>query len=118
MTLKGYADSGGVHGAIAYTAETVYQQLSAEQQDLARHIFLELTELGEGTEDTRRRVKIDELDAQSDEVRPLLTTLADARLVTTGEETVEVSHEALIREWPDCATGSTKIATGCGCTGI
>jgi WD40 repeat protein len=26
--------------------------------------------------------------------------LADARLVTTGEDTVEVAHEALIREWP------------------
>jgi WD40 repeat protein/DNA-binding SARP family transcriptional activator len=100
MTLKGYADAGGVRGAIAYTAENAYQQLTPEQQDLARHIFLELTELGEGTEDTRRRVKIDELIAQSDQVRPLLTTLADARLITTGEDTVEVAHEALIREWP------------------
>ena len=100
MTLKGYTDSGGVRGAIAYTAESVYQQLSAEQQDQARHIFLELTELGEGTEDTRRPVKIDELVAQSDQVRTLLTALADARLITTGEETVEVAHEALIREWP------------------
>jgi WD40 repeat protein/ABC-type sugar transport system substrate-binding protein/DNA-binding SARP family transcriptional activator len=100
MTLKGYADAGGVRGAIAYTAETVYQQLSSEQQDLARHIFLELTDLGEGTEDTRRRVKIDDLVAQSDQARPLLTTLADARLITTSEETVEVAHEALIREWP------------------
>ena len=100
MTLKGYADAGGVRGAIAYTAESVYQQLSTEEQDLARHIFLELTELGEGTEDTRRPVKIDELVAQSDQVRTLLTALADARLITTGEETVEVAHEALIREWP------------------
>jgi WD40 repeat protein/DNA-binding SARP family transcriptional activator len=100
MTLKGYADAGGVRGAIAYTAESVYQQLSADQQDLARHIFLELTELGEGTEDTRRRVKIEELITESDQVRPLLTTLADARLITTSEETVEVAHEALIREWP------------------
>ena len=32
LTLKGYADAGGVRGAIAYTAETVYQQLSPEQQ--------------------------------------------------------------------------------------
>jgi WD40 repeat protein len=30
----------------------------------------------------------------------VLKTLADARLVTTGEDTVEVAHEALIREWP------------------
>jgi basic membrane lipoprotein Med (substrate-binding protein (PBP1-ABC) superfamily) len=33
-------------------------------------------------------------------VRAVLTLLADARLVTTDQETVEVAHEALIREWP------------------
>ena len=30
----------------------------------------------------------------------LVTRLADERLVTTREETVEVIHEALIRSWP------------------
>jgi hypothetical protein len=38
MTLKGYADSGGVHGAIAYTAETVYQN-SLPRASLARHFL-------------------------------------------------------------------------------
>ena len=103
LTLKGYADSGGIHGAIAYTAETVYQQLAPEEQALVRDIFLRLTEFGEGTEDTRRRARLDELIAQpehADQVRMVLTQLADARLVTTSEDTVEVAHEALIREWP------------------
>ncbi|HSM70397.1 MAG TPA: BTAD domain-containing putative transcriptional regulator [Anaerolineales bacterium] len=103
MTLKGYADAGGVRGAIAYTAETVYQSHSPEEQAIARNIFLRLTELGEGTEDTRRRVSFDELLSNvedADEVRSVLTMLADARLVTLGEDTVEVAHEALIREWP------------------
>lgn len=103
MTLKGYADAGGVRGAIAHTAESVYQSLAPEEQVIARNIFLRLTELGEGTEDTRRRVSFDELmsDAENtDEVRSVLNMLADARLVTLGEETAEVAHEALIREWP------------------
>jgi WD40 repeat protein/class 3 adenylate cyclase len=103
LTLRGYADSGGVRGAIAYTAETVYQQLSPKQQSIARNIFLRLTELGEGTEDTRRRATISELISkpeESDQVRVALNTLADARLITTGEDTAEVAHEALIREWP------------------
>ncbi len=30
----------------------------------------------------------------------MLKTLADARLITTSEDTAEVAHEALIREWP------------------
>jgi len=103
MTLKGYADAGGVRGAIAHTAESVYQALSAEQQAIARNIFLRLTELGEGTEDTRRRASIDELvprAEQTDAVRRVVTLLADARLITTSEHGVEVAHEALIREWP------------------
>jgi WD40 repeat protein/class 3 adenylate cyclase/energy-coupling factor transporter ATP-binding protein EcfA2 len=104
LTLIGYLQSGGVQGAIAQTAETVYHDaLSTEQQALARNVFLRLTELGEGTEDTRRRVSIAELvprPEQEAEVHEVLRTLADARLVTIGERTVEVAHEALIRHWP------------------
>ena len=106
MTLRGYAESGGVRGAIATTAERVFQgELSADQQRIARGIFLRLTELGEGTADTRRRVARAELIPLDDatraaEVGVALDMLADARLVTTSEDTVEVAHEALIREWP------------------
>jgi WD40 repeat protein/class 3 adenylate cyclase len=103
LTLKGYADAGGVHGAIAHTAESIYQNLSPEEQAIARDIFLRLTELGEGTEDTRRRVSFEELSSSSEEpehVRAVLNKLAEARLITLGERTVEVAHEALIREWP------------------
>ena len=103
LTLKGYADAGGVRGAIAHTAESVYQNLSPEEQTIARNIFLRLTELGEGTEDTRRRASFDELVSHienADEARSVLNTLAEARLVTLGEDTAEVAHEALIREWP------------------
>jgi WD40 repeat protein len=104
LTLIGYLQSGGVQGAIAQTAETVYRDaLSAKQQGLARNVFLRLTELGEGTADTRRRASIAELvprPEQEAEVREVLQTLADARLVTVGEATVEVAHEALISHWP------------------
>ncbi|MGE5642405.1 MAG: BTAD domain-containing putative transcriptional regulator, partial [Byssovorax cruenta] len=106
LTLKGYADAGGVHGAIAHTAESVYQTLSTEEQTIARNIFLRLTELGEGTEDTRRRASFAELMSSAEnsgepsEVRAVLNILAGARLVTLGEGTAEVAHEALIREWP------------------
>ena len=49
MTLKSYSESGEVRGAIARTAERVfYQELTPEQQTIARSIFLRLTELGEG----------------------------------------------------------------------
>ena len=106
MTLSGYTASGGVRGAIAETAETVfYDLLDPEQREVARQIFLRLTELGgeTSTADTRRRVSIEELVSKPekrDMVHEVLLTLADARLVTTGQDTAEVAHEALIREWP------------------
>ena len=68
-----------------------------------RNVFLRLTELGEGIEDTRRRVAVEELvpqGASPEEVEAMLDRLAEARLVTLGEGTAEVAHEVLIREWP------------------
>ncbi len=103
LTFAGYRECGGVRGAIARTAEAVYLGLDAGQQQLTRSVFVRLTELGEGTEDTRRRVALEELRPEvgaSADLERLLRTLTDARLLTTGEHTVEVAHEALIREWP------------------
>jgi hypothetical protein len=101
LTLQGYADAGGVKKAIARTAESVYDHLTPAEQTIARGIFLRLTELGEGVQDTRRRVKLEELaqSKEQDSVAKVLKTLADARLVTTEEDSAEVAHEALIREW-------------------
>jgi formylglycine-generating enzyme required for sulfatase activity len=104
LTLAGYVESGRVQGAIAQTAESVFtQKLTAAQQTIAKNIFLRLTELGEGAEDTRRRVQLSELMPHAESkatIEAVLKTLADARLVTTDTDEVEVAHEALIREWP------------------
>ena len=106
MTMSGYASSGGVRGAIAETAETVFSdQFTYEQQAIARRIFLRLTELGDETSfaDTRRRAKFNELVLRPEEAETthvVLKALADARLIITNEDSAEVAHEALIREWP------------------
>jgi len=106
LTLSGYAASGGVRGAIAETAESVFQdQLDPAQRAIARQIFLRLTEPGDDgvMADTRRRASLSELIPTSGDeaaVREVLNSLADARLITTRQEGAEVAHEALIREWP------------------
>ena len=99
--LQGYAEAGGVKKAITQTAESVYDKLTPAEQTIARGIFLRLTELGEGVQDTRRRVKMDELAQATEQeaVKKVLKTLTDARLVTTEQDSAEVAHEALIREW-------------------
>jgi WD40 repeat protein/transcriptional regulator with XRE-family HTH domain len=106
LTLSGYASSGGVRGAIAETAETVFaDQLTSDQRSIARRIFLRLTEFGDESSvaDTRRRARLSELIPDTREAsttRAVLKTLADARLIITSEDSAEVAHEALIREWP------------------
>ncbi|UCE00258.1 MAG: PD40 domain-containing protein [Chloroflexota bacterium] len=103
FTLSGYHACGGVRGAIAETAESVYNdQLNQVQQELAQYIFLRLTELGERTEDTRRRATLVELvrqPAEAAQLRAVLNILAEARLIIVSEDSAEVTHEALIREW-------------------
>jgi len=118
LTFAGYRAAGGVKGAIAHTADLVYGELSPDEQAIARNIFLRLTELGEGVQDTRRRVPLSELVPENDTasvVEKVLTRLQDERLVTAEREYtvghgdaeateapiyVDVTHEALIREWP------------------
>lgn len=104
MTRAGYQASGGVQGAIAETAESVFtDELDSQQQQIARHIFLRLTQLGDETEDTRRRASFAELVPHAQNAQAVETTvkrLTDARLLTTSRDAVEIAHEALVRGWP------------------
>jgi WD40 repeat protein len=103
LTVAAYRESGGVSSALAQTADAVADGTPESDRPLLRNVFLRLTELGDDVEDTRRRVRVDELVPQGtspDAVRTLLERLADARLVILDEGTAEVAHEVLIRRWP------------------
>jgi WD40 repeat protein/energy-coupling factor transporter ATP-binding protein EcfA2 len=98
LTLAGYDAAGAMSGAIAQTAETVYQHLDTPDRETLHQVLTRLVTLGEGVPDTRRRVHRDELEQP--ETSALLATLADARLLVLGKDTVEIAHEALISAWP------------------
>ncbi|MFJ9945749.1 nSTAND1 domain-containing NTPase [Streptomyces erythrochromogenes] len=99
LTLDGYLAAGGIRHALAHTAEAAYAALSPAQQEHARSLFLRLTALGDGTEDTRRRITTNELDPGPDTAH-VLESLARRRLVTLDDGCVEITHEAIIRCWP------------------
>ncbi|GIH24956.1 hypothetical protein Aph01nite_32660 [Acrocarpospora phusangensis] len=99
LTMAAYEAAGGLDGALAQSADRVYGGLDEEQRRTARAILLRLTALGEGTEDTRRRVGRAELGTDGHTV-PVLHRLAAARLITLGDDTAEIAHEALIDGWP------------------
>ena len=101
LTLAAYRESGGVHGAVARLAEGTYARIPDGHKPLVRAIMLRLVGEGEGDAPVRRRAPLAELDLKGNEdVADVLATLADSRLVSVGEGSVEVAHEALLREWP------------------
>ena len=101
LTLAAYRESGGVHGAVSRLAESTYARIPDERKSIVRAILLRLVGEGEGDAPVRRRAPLGELDLERNEdVAEVLSTLADSRLVTVGEGSVEVAHEALLREWP------------------
>ncbi|MDF2386612.1 hypothetical protein JMG10_34440 [Nostoc ellipsosporum NOK] len=101
LTHAAYQAIGEVKGALASHADENYSQLSSQEQEQVRRIFIQLVRPGEGTEDTRRLATKAELGEAK---WFLVKQLADARLVVTSrnvanQETVEVVHEALIQNW-------------------
>jgi len=101
LTLAAYRQAGGVRGAVARLAERAWQQLNPDEQAVARRILLRLAGPGEGEQAVRRRVPLDELTTTGGERgQAVLDALADQRLLTTSQDTVEVAHEALLLEWP------------------
>ena len=104
LTHTAYQEMGGVKQALAKQAEAIYNKLNWAEQEQVQRIFVQLVRPGEGTEDTRRlatRADVGEenwglvQDLAGESVRLVVTGRNEA----TGEETIEVVHEALIREW-------------------
>jgi hypothetical protein len=97
-----YEAMGEIRGAIAHRADAVYTPLTPLEQEATRRVFLLSVRPGEGTDDTRRRASFMEV---GEAAWPVVQQLTDARLLVTGrdeatgQEMVEVAHEALIRTW-------------------
>src|SRR5262245_46019949 len=99
-----YEAVGRVEGAISQQADTVLQDLPEGERALALRALTRLVRVAgeEGEADTRLRLPLSELPEAE---RKVLQTFVAARLLvakreeSTGVDTIEVSHEALIRRW-------------------
>ena len=101
LTHAAYARTGGVRGAVARLAEDAFGRLDPSQQRLARAVMLRLAGEDAGGAVVRRRVPLSELEGnRPDDLAAVLAVLTERRLLTTSATTVEVAHEALLREWP------------------
>jgi WD40 repeat protein len=107
LTNAAYNEFGGVTGALAKRAEAEFAKFTHEERTATRQLFSRLVRVadpGAGTEDTRQRLELAATDAVTQRVARWLSR-RELRLLVTGRDdqsgiqTVEVAHEALIRNW-------------------
>ncbi|MFG2003932.1 trypsin-like peptidase domain-containing protein [Spirillospora sp. NPDC048911] len=94
-----YRELGGVSGAVAAFAEEIWRGRGSTGADL--ELLCQLISPVSGGRYVRRVAELDELGAYA----PLARSLADTRLLTLSggngrPTTVELAHQALVREWP------------------
>ncbi|MCA9909772.1 MAG: SUMF1/EgtB/PvdO family nonheme iron enzyme, partial [Anaerolineae bacterium] len=102
LTHADYEAIGKVQGAIGKRAEVAFAQLSADARAAFATVFRELVEVDERGEPIRRRANLESLAADAG-ARALIDRLTDERLLVMSQgdtgATVEVAHEALMRNW-------------------
>ena len=111
LTVQGYLDSGGIAGAIAQSAERLYDTLGERERELCRSTLLRLVALDADRTPLRRRVQSRPLRADAAHAQ-VLSLLTRARLVSAEGETVVLSHESLAEAWPSLREWLEEDAEG------
>lgn len=124
LTLSEYLDLGGLQGAIVGAVDAAFLEARrdpslpkshAELEGLARTAFIPaLVHLDDAEAEPRRRVE--RRSALPEATQPLVHHLIDQRLLVsnrgiiegTEAETIEVAHEAILRQWPSLRAWITE----------
>ncbi|MDZ7932133.1 hypothetical protein [Rhodococcus sp. NPDC076796] len=104
LTVADYLATGGIGGAVGQSAEEVFCALTSEQQREARRIFMRLVNLDDDVVTRRRVDRVELFNGDEDEdvvtdVDVVIERFAARRLLTVEEETVQMTHEALLTAW-------------------
>lgn len=105
LGLDLYHRLGGLQGAVSARADRIFEHLADEAKSVAKRLLLRLVRVEKGGEPTRRRVPVDELRGQDEELDDVLAQYVANRLLAvdkdalSGRATVQVTHEALLSAW-------------------
>ncbi len=99
LTVEGYRRTGKIRGAVAQSAEELYDRVAPDQRPLLRNLLLRLVMPTTDGDPVRSRVPRS-LVAADKPHEHLVELLVGARLVTSDDGVVELAHEALARAWP------------------
>lgn len=107
LTLNGYQEIGGLHGALARGAEETLAELDPDGQEIAEQLFMRMVRKGKSLPTSRPAPLREVLDLEDDRValQAVLEAFGSRRLLTfsrdaSGAAVVEIAHEYLISEWP------------------
>ncbi|MFH9354851.1 NACHT and WD repeat domain-containing protein [Kitasatospora sp. NPDC017646] len=103
LTVDGYRVTGGIQRALANTADRLFEALPRPGREMARWVFLRLVTVGRDADDTRRRVRYDDLLRHApdpDSAGTVVDEFTRGRLLTRDQDAVTITHEVLIRAWP------------------
>jgi len=104
LAIADYLASGGIRDALTQTAERAYGSLSAQQQQLARRLFLRLVHVADELPPSRATVELGELrewGGRTDgDAERVLATFVDERMITVDASTAQITHDALLTAWP------------------
>jgi hypothetical protein len=103
LTLAGYQATGGIHNAVATTAEAMFDRFDPDKQQAVRRLLLRMVQIGDGGAATRLRVDRNTLIMNSPDpasASAVFDACTRARLITADEHAAEITHEALLQAWP------------------
>jgi len=116
LTHEAYRGIEGVTGALTQWANTAFYALELGKRRLAQRIFTDLVYIGDtdqGILDSRRRRTLTSLcrnEHEQESIQRAVQHLVENRLLVTdrdlqtNEETVEIIHDVLLREWGQLKT--------------
>lgn len=116
LTHADYDVIGEVNGVLKKYAEDFYNGLDGSKQEGLAKIFIKLVSCSQFTTDRADRRYVRRVAKKSEFIEEqwrLVEKIAEERLVVTNrnsddEDTVEIIHEALIREWDRIETWMTE----------
>ena len=97
ITPEAYRAGGGLVGAIEATAEATFARLPDAAKTAARQLLVRMA-VREGAAWARRPLQREALPSAARSL--VLDALAEGRLITVTEGRVEISHDALLEQWP------------------
>jgi WD40 repeat protein/transcriptional regulator with XRE-family HTH domain len=101
LTVAHYRASGGIEDALMRTAERSFGTLPADQQQLARRLFLRLVHVADDLPPSRATVSLAELrDTTGADAWEVLARFVDERMITVDADTAAITHDALLTAWP------------------